>query len=331
MKKVMYLIGLMLICLTFGGELSGEEHKKRNFHYSPWISWNWEDRKSYYITGLRKGDKSTLLYAQYEALDYSSRNHQMYDTYHEAQQKEYKQQGIIWEIVRRARKAGTSSMDWLTQNNPKIRENVIQAVMTGLFNRDPRVRLVAINFLIRLKPDKLMLDMLYKKPWKNSDVTYNQKPIEFEITDYIKKTKGTSLVQRHAYITRSGKEKEKVIYAYRDPLSELIKLDLFLSRVYWIQKINEDLNCLKNIKQEEFWVLHQRIDDEANADIPLKTTDSTHFTEKGIRAILVGMNKTKNWHVYFECRKYLERVVKERKLSPQLKQDIESGFKGAGR
>lgn len=123
----------------------------------PWRQPTWSQRVNYFISQLKKGDKSIFLYTTYALLDgygnpYTHTSVQGYPT-HEGSHSSY---GVMWTLEREATRKNITVREVLTQGSEKIRKNVIQATLKGLLNKDPRVRLVAINLLRRLGPDVMM-------------------------------------------------------------------------------------------------------------------------------------------------------------------------------
>lgn len=63
--------------------------------------------------------------------------------------------GVVSYIAEKANEDKKYYIEWLTEDG-KIRDKIIQGALAGLLNLDPRVRMTAIHFLRRLKPDSSM-------------------------------------------------------------------------------------------------------------------------------------------------------------------------------
>jgi len=129
----------------------------------PWRQATWEERVHHFITALRKGDRKAFLFVEYPLLDgyFSSQGYPIEPSIANERVGDRgngrtASLGVIWKIYFEARKNNTTAMKWLTNGDPKVRESVIRATLSGLFNKDPRVRLVAVNFLRRLRPEASM-------------------------------------------------------------------------------------------------------------------------------------------------------------------------------
>lgn len=123
----------------------------------PWRQATWTERVDYFIAQLRDGDRDAFMYVEYALLDgyanpYTHLSVQGYPTDVGSERS----QGFLWKIHRNAERLEGSVEMALTGGDEEVRENVIQAVLSGLFNKDPRVRLIAINLLRRLRPDSMM-------------------------------------------------------------------------------------------------------------------------------------------------------------------------------
>ncbi len=118
----------------------------------PWRQASWERRIQHFIQALRKGDRKAFLYVEYSLLaGYDSNLVMGYPS------KNRKRSGVILSLQKEAVNKKTSIIKIITKNDPKIRKKVIHATLSGLFNKDPRVRLTAVNFLRRLIPDPIMI------------------------------------------------------------------------------------------------------------------------------------------------------------------------------
>jgi hypothetical protein len=123
----------------------------------PWRMATWEEKVNYFISRLQKGDRKAFLYVEYALLDgygnpYSHRSVRSYPT----MPGKLVSQGVIHKLHAMAKAQNTKIEKVLTKGDPKVRVNVVRAVLSGLFNKDPRVRLVATNLLRRLRPDAMM-------------------------------------------------------------------------------------------------------------------------------------------------------------------------------
>jgi hypothetical protein len=103
-----------------------------------------QQRVQMFIEALRKGDKTAFERVEYDLLEgyfIPGRGITV---------------GVIPALYVAAKENNRHIMDELYNGDMKIRANVVRATLRGLFNKDPRVRLVAINFLRRLRPDANM-------------------------------------------------------------------------------------------------------------------------------------------------------------------------------
>ncbi len=123
----------------------------------PWMKATWDERVNYFISRLKKGDRKAFLYVEYGLLDgygnpYSHRSARSYPT----PVGSVDSRGVVWKLHSVAKKRNTRVENVLTEGNAKTRANVVRAILQGLFNKDPRVRMVAVNLLRRLRPDPSM-------------------------------------------------------------------------------------------------------------------------------------------------------------------------------
>ena len=123
----------------------------------PWKQETWSERVKYFVSQLRQGDKKIFLYAEYGLLDgygnpYTHKSVRSYPTHKNSRMSK----GVIWYIYEQARKQRITVEKFLTQNDPQMRKKVLTSILSGLFNKDPRVRLVAVNLLRRIRPDVMM-------------------------------------------------------------------------------------------------------------------------------------------------------------------------------
>jgi len=93
-----------------------------------------KERVTRIIERIKKGDRKILRVISYSDLD-----------------------SVVDKIFENAQSNGRNFSQELSDDwQPAVRSRVIQASLAGLFNKDPRVRLTAINWLRRLKPDGSM-------------------------------------------------------------------------------------------------------------------------------------------------------------------------------
>lgn len=94
-----------------------------------------------FINALRAGNQNIFRYVDYELLRGVPGS---FD-------------GVCDVMVARAGDQNKYFIDWLTDdNNEVVRGRVIRAILAGLKNMDPRVRLTSVNLLRRLRPDSTM-------------------------------------------------------------------------------------------------------------------------------------------------------------------------------
>ncbi|MDH4128017.1 MAG: hypothetical protein OEV44_04650 [Spirochaetota bacterium] len=141
------------------------------------------------------------------------------------------------------------------------RGKIVNSALKGLFNKDPRVKLICIQILKQMKPDRLM---------------------EFEVQKAFQIETGISSIH-------SIKEHVKFsdFYDYRDltgikvrkSLSEEItKLYKFVQRHKLMYRIiYKDYATLKSISKNDFYLLTKPIDNEKNKDIPFRSFNIKGF------------------------------------------------------
>jgi len=125
---------------------------------APWRMASWEERVNHFIEALQGGNRHAFLYVEYNLLDGYARSvgyPKRADLDEMAEKAGRQSLGVIWKLYNDAVAKNTSIVNILTENG-KYRKEVIQGVLAGLFNKDPRVRLVAVNLLRRLRPDASM-------------------------------------------------------------------------------------------------------------------------------------------------------------------------------
>lgn len=130
----------------------------------PWARASWGERVRYFISEMRKGNDRIFLYAQYGLLDgYASpHNYRALRGGYPTMAGESYSNGVLRVLKHEADKKGLSIKEYLIKGSPDVRKNVIRSVLSGLFNKDPRVRLIAINLLRRLGPDTMMMESIAK-------------------------------------------------------------------------------------------------------------------------------------------------------------------------
>lgn len=136
---------------------SGLSEVTQSRQEQPWRQSTWTERVNYFISQLRKGDTDVFLYVDYALLDgygnpYTHKSVSGYPT----EVNSHHSKGVLWVLLDEAVRRNVMVKEVLTQGSAKIRKNIIKATLKGLLNKDPRVRLVAINLLRRLGPDVMM-------------------------------------------------------------------------------------------------------------------------------------------------------------------------------
>ncbi|MDH4127565.1 MAG: hypothetical protein OEV44_02340 [Spirochaetota bacterium] len=136
---------------TWFRQKRGKSEVSQSGDLQPWRQASWDERINLFIESLRKGDNKAFLYVEYGLLggyDHSKG----YPT----SVGKHVSEGVIQKLKKEAKEKNTKIENVLTGGDPNVRKNVITGTLSGLFNKDPRVRLVAVNFLRRLKPDASM-------------------------------------------------------------------------------------------------------------------------------------------------------------------------------
>jgi hypothetical protein len=154
---------------TWFNQKKGWSEVTQSQQRQPWRQATWEERVHHFITALRKGDRKAFLFVEYPLLDgyFSSQGYPIEPSIAgervgggegggERGNGKTASLGVIWKIYFEAKRSNTTAMKWLDNGDPKVHANVVRATLSGLFNKDPRVRLVAVNFLRRLRPDASM-------------------------------------------------------------------------------------------------------------------------------------------------------------------------------
>jgi hypothetical protein len=148
---------------TWFNQKKGWSEVSQSRQRQPWRQATWEERVSQFISAVRKGDRKAFLFVEYPLLD-GYKSAQGYPIEPSIEKERVGDRGngrraslgVIWKMYFEAKRNNTSVSNWLTQGDAKVRANVVKATLAGLFNKDPRVRLVAVNLLRRLRPDPSM-------------------------------------------------------------------------------------------------------------------------------------------------------------------------------
>lgn len=147
---------------TWFKQKQGKSEVSQSGQIQPWRQATWEERVNYFIESLKKGDRKVFLYVEYGLLGgygnpaKSSGNQIGTAKGYPTNVGSHISLGVIHKLAEEARVKQTKVEKVLTGDDAKVRANVINATLSGLFNKDPRVRLVAVNLLRRLRPDPSM-------------------------------------------------------------------------------------------------------------------------------------------------------------------------------
>ena len=323
---------------------------------SPRHSWRpstWEERISWFIKFVRSGDRKVFLYVEYDLIDGYKINLAKKDNEKKNDRLDYKNKtndyntelrsksrtnenwrdGVIWTIYKKAQKANTTIAKWLTKDDPVIRKNVIRSVISGLFNKDPRVRLIAVNLLRSLGPDISMDNE--KHDIKRASILETVTTYRICKPSNPKKIKKTIPMYTYVYIGDrdpvSKKPVETVYYAYHQPYKEIKKLDLFVTRAVWINNVKNDINSLRLINKKDFLALTTQIENESLDDIPMKSPNFKVFAESEIKPIIVGMLENKTESIRDECLSFIKRFFNYKSTSLETKKLIKKALREARR
>lgn len=195
-----------------------------------------------------------------------------------------------------------------------VRAKVVNSALNGLFNKDPRVRLISIDILRRFTPDRLMapeIELSYKAI-KNSSLNLNTKQRKY--SDY------------YEYRNIYGKNVKKSL------AEETTKLYKFMRRDQLIYHIkNKDGYYLKQISKEDFLILVKPIDKEPISSIPLLSTKKVlYFKATQLKMVLAGMENS-NLTVKRGTALYLIEYYNNnaKRLDPYYRNQIISALKKA--
>ncbi len=201
----------------------------------------------------------------------------------------------------------------LTENNEKIRIKVIESMLGGLMNPDPRVRLVATHLIRRLIPEDFSNYLMTKIVTKLTSDPYSKNNIStdrLEKKEYIYET-----VLKKAYFYKELSDTEnpaKVIY------QEMLKLRRFIYRFILVKQINEgDVQTIRTIPNAVYFLLNTPIDNEAPCRIPMNYLSS----EKAIFVIKEGL-KNRSEYVRLGSANTLIRILRTKGVSSGSKKMI---------
>ncbi len=370
LSSITYLIILFLACPSFSIEDKRQKPQfKEELSFSEDQTWytnsdwkngfveviqcsgpgtgaNWQERIDYFISRLRKGDRKAFLYVHYDLLDGHKKSYALNKAYSNPTRKvEAQENGVLWELYNLAKKRNTSIVKVLTKGDASICKKVVRAVLNGLFNKDPRVRLVTTNLLRRLGPDLTMArdvkrSLIFESTgieryhWKSKDLNCpDLKHLRLpwglsDEDDYYEKPKRVVYLYIEDRDRNKSKNGKKLYYASHSPWEELKKLDLFITRAIWVDKIKKgDVKALKVISIDTFRVLTNQIDRESLEDVPLKSPNFKIFGEAEARGIIVGMLENRDCAIREECFRFLKRFFERKETSLATKGLIKKAFK----
>ena len=168
------------------------------------------------------------------------------------------------------------------------RGKVINSALKGLFSIDPRVRLLSIEILRKMKPDRFMapeVDLAFKNI---TTFLLSDQDKQYQFKDY------------YIYQDINGNQVKKSL------IKELRHLYYFVQRDWLVNKMkHEDGNILTKINHDQFLVLVRQIDNEPPRDIPFKAFgENTIFHQDQLMVIINGL-ESKILNIRQECALYL--------------------------
>ncbi len=168
------------------------------------------------------------------------------------------------------------------------RNKVLNSVLKGLLNKDPRIVLICIDIIKYFKVDHLM-----------------EPEVKLAYRNYVLKKKSHRVGKyrdHYAYIDMSGKKVTKSISF------ELIKLYRFVLRDKLMNIVlKKNPYLFKIISKNHFNVLYFRIENESDEDIPLKSFGKKKFfLPEQIERIIYGLDNP-NYSIKRTCANYLIR------------------------
>lgn len=114
-----------------------------------------KDQYKAFLSKLREGDRECFLYVDYNFLDQNNEKIPLEKPLEMDVVKKY-DRGFLYFILNQSMWEEKTLFDFLTNSDPDIRKNLVSALIPGLYNKDSRVQLVAINLLEKLRPDESM-------------------------------------------------------------------------------------------------------------------------------------------------------------------------------
>ncbi len=169
------------------------------------------------------------------------------------------------------------------------RNKAVNSALKGLFNKDPRVRLICIEILRLSKPDRLMepeVELAYERETVYLLKGGKDRPLKY--TDY------------YSYRNLFGKKSKRSV------LEETTKIYRFVLRDKYVYLLLEKENdLLSYIKKEDFFILSRRIAHEKRETIPLQSVGHKRvFKPESLWIVIKGLDNP-NTMVKQGCARYL--------------------------
>lgn len=167
------------------------------------------------------------------------------------------------------------------------RGKIVNSALKGLFNKDPRVRLICIEILRRFNPDRFMMPEVKKAYHNETAISLNSKRLIKSINDY-------------EYRSLSGYKIKKNKVEEITKLYHYVKRDQLVYKMLW-----KNPNILKEIGKGDFLLLTKRISNEKEEDIPFKSFGKRKFFKHNQLQIIINGLDNPNITVKRECANYL--------------------------
>jgi hypothetical protein len=226
----------------------------------------------------------------------------------------------------------------------EIKYQILKALASGVYNLDPRVRLVTFKLLRRIIPDTVMKILIYDAALNDAEKRLYQTLLNREgLTRHVLMAFKSETVGRPVsinlildegdgevpvvddegniikyvslgsmYVIRDLKGRRVAEYAY----IELVKLASFIIRRELMADMKTNPEMMRTIKEELFYVLSKAIDGEDFHKIPTFSA-----TPEYIKAYTMGMDNP-NEYVALESGKALVRIMRKRSTPDEVRISI---------
>ena len=163
-----------------------------------------------------------------------------------------------------------------------VRRVIMKGLVGGLYNKDPRVRLITIRFFRRMIPDEEMRKII--KPIMKLETVGKKIRIETKVYSKRKNVEPElKMVEKngdvYSYVTIKGVDIQSMCY------EELRKLWKFIERRRFLAEIRKGSSTvIREMNREEFNVIAEPIDNEVYCVIPLN-----HIEQQYLPALVGGL------------------------------------------